>query len=403
MVTLQNSTLEKSIKVERVIGALKGTTPGPTTIFVGGIHGNEPAGVFALHNVLENLKIKDIPVKGNIYAIAGNLWALEHGRRFQKEDLNRLWSQDKVQNLRNGALQHPKNQDVKEQIDIYITCKEILDNNKGPFYFFDLHTTSSETMPFITVNDNLLNRKFTSQYPIPIVLGIEEYLEGPLLSYVNELGYVAFGFEGGQHDDISSIENHMAFVYLSLVFAGCIKKEDIDFDHQFGILAKYAISTNSFFEIFDHFKLKSNDTFSMHPGFINFQTIRKGQELAVYNNTEISAPHNGRIFMPLYQHQGSDGFFIIRSIPLFFLKLSALLRRIHLDQFLTYFPGVNWQTKKKQALVVNRKLAFFFTKDFFHLLGYRSKEIDKNHLIMKNRETVTRKKDYKDTLWWKKK
>ena len=35
--------------------------------------------------------------------------------------------------------------------------------------------------------------------------GIEEYLNGPLLSYINELGYVAFGFEGGQHDDISAI------------------------------------------------------------------------------------------------------------------------------------------------------------------------------------------------------
>jgi hypothetical protein len=402
MVTLRSSTLEKSIEVNRIIGAINGSGSGPTAIFVGGIHGNEPAGVFALHNVLESLKKSEIPIKGNIYAIAGNLWALEKGRRYQEEDLNRLWSKEKVQNLRNGALQNPKNQDVKEQIAIYATCKDILDKEAGPFYFFDLHTTSSETMPFITVNDNLLNRKFTSQYPIPIVLGIEEYLEGPLLSFVNELGYVAFGFEGGQHEDVSSIENHKAFVYLSLVFTGCLAKEDIDFDHQFGILAKHTLSSRGFYEIFNHYKINNADTFLMNPGFVNFQSIKKGQELAVNNKKLIISRHNGRIFMPLYQRQGGDGFFIVRSIPPFLLRLSALLRKIRLDQLLTYLPGVRWQSKKRDALVVNRKLARYFTKDFFHLLGYRSKKIDRVHLVMKNRETVSRKKDYKNESWWNK-
>ena len=56
---------------------------------------------------------------------------------------------------------------------------------------------------------------------MPIVLGIEEFLNGPLLSYINEMGYVAFGFEGGQHDSPLAYKNHKSFIYLSLLYAGC--------------------------------------------------------------------------------------------------------------------------------------------------------------------------------------
>ena len=82
-------------------------------------------------------------------------------------------------------------------------------------------------MPFITINDALINRKFSEQFPVPIVLGIEEYLNGPLLSYINQMGYVSLGFESGQHDDFSAITNSIAFVYLALVYSGVLKEEAV--------------------------------------------------------------------------------------------------------------------------------------------------------------------------------
>ncbi len=402
MVKLQSKELEQSVEVHRIIGHIKGTSPGPTVIFVGGIHGNEPAGVFALHKVITQLQESNTPVRGSIYAIAGNLKALKNGERFQEEDLNRLWSANEVKKLQNGALLNPKNQDREEQVALYKSFKEILGTETGPFYFFDLHTTSSKTIPFITVNDNLLNRKFTKQYPVPIVLGIEEYLDGPLLSYVNELGYVAFGFEGGQHNDLSSIDNHLAFINLSLVFTDSVKKDSIDFNHYNNILIKNSLEVQGFYEIFNHFILSRKDEFLMKPGFINFQRIKKGQELATCNGKKIVAIKNGKIFMPLYQDQGSDGFFIIRSIPKFFLKLSAVLRKTRIDKILALLPGVQWNTAKKDSLIVNLKWARFFSKDFFHLLGYRSKIVDRNHLIFKNREVASKREDYKETHWFQK-
>jgi succinylglutamate desuccinylase len=49
----------------------------------------------------------------------------------------------------------------------------------------------------------------------------------------------------------------------------------------------------------------------MVPGFINFQPVEKGTVLAIHNDEKVSSPYTGNIFMPLYQDQGADGFFII--------------------------------------------------------------------------------------------
>jgi hypothetical protein len=397
----QNSSLHQIINTERSIGHIKGAKPGPTLIFVGGIHGNEPAGVFALQNVIRELKDNKTPLRGSVYAVAGNLWALQHKKRFQKEDLNRMWSFNSVKKMLNTTSLDPIHQDAIEQKDLYNTFKQILQNEEGPYYFFDLHTTSGQTIPFITVNDNLLNRAFTSQYPLPIVLGIEEYLTGPLLSYVNELGYVAFGFEGGQHDDPQAIENHRAFIYLTLLFSNCIDSTAFDVDWAFKLLENLSTNTEGFFEIVDRYKLNDNDSFKMEPGFANFQKVKRGQLLAKKNGVPVNASFNGKIFMPLYQDQGEDGFFMIQSIPIIFMKLSAVLRKLHIDSFLAMLPGICWNSAKKDSLLVNLRVARFFTKQFFHLLGYRSRIVDQEHVIMKNREKASRDQDYKQESWYR--
>ncbi|WP_299441174.1 succinylglutamate desuccinylase/aspartoacylase family protein [uncultured Aquimarina sp.] len=398
MVKIYSKALDQSIDIERLIGYHKGNQPGPTLIFFGGIHGNEPAGVFALKKVFENLEVLKIPMSGNMYGISGNLWALKNGVRYKKEDLNRLWTNDNIKDLYTNKP-HPDNEDSIQQLDIYNTLKNILDVEKGPFYFFDLHTTSSQTIPFLTVNDSMLNRRFTMQYPIRMILGIEEYLDGPLLSYINEHGYVSFGFEAGQHDDPNSVKNHISFTYLSMVFAGCIHKNDVDFDKHYEFLNSTLKKSHKTYEIFYLHKIRKGERFSMKTGFINFQKINKGQSLAISDGKSVIAKSKGRVFMPLYQDKGDDGFFIIKKTPYFFMYLSTILRKIRFDHILPTLPGIHWISDKKDSLIVNLKVARFFTKQFFHLLGYRSKEIDKTHLIIKNRETASRKEDYKNAFW----
>ena len=398
MTKVFSKALNQTIEISRIIGKIKGSQPGPTLIFTAGIHGNEPSGIFALHQVLEELKEKNISIKGNFYALSGNLTALEKGTRYNKRDLNRMWTTDRMDKVHDGEILEDDKETI-QQIDICSTITSILHKEEGPFYFMDLHTTSSETIPFLTVNDSLLNRKFTKQYPVPLVLGIEEYLDGPLLSYINELGYVAFGFEGGQHDELSSIENHIAFIYLSLLFSESIEKEAINFQHYYDILAKTSVDSRDIYEIYYHYKIKEGETFTMKPGFLNFQHFNKGQEIADSNGNKIFAKKSGRMLMPQYQSQGDDGFFSIRKIPPLFLRLSRTLRKIKFDRVLPIMPGVHWRTDKRDSLIVNRKIAWLFAKQFFHLMGYRSKKLDKTHLVVKNREVASRKDEYRNVLW----
>lgn len=397
MTAVYSKALDQTLDVNRELGRI-GDGNGPTTVFFAGIHGNEPSGVFALYQVFNELREQGVKICGTTVAFAGNLWALHRQERFHTHDLNRLFTEERIKQIKAGAL-HAMDEDSKQQLEILDELQELLENTTGPHYFLDLHTTSAETMPFLTVNDSILNRTFAEQYPAPMILGIEEFLDGPLLSYVNDLGYVSFGFEGGQHDDLASIENHKAFVYLSLVFAGNLNEEQIDFQHHFQVLSKNTVDTRHIFEIYYRHVIKPNEHFEMKPGFVNFQRVHKGEEIAMVDGEILRAANRGRIFMPLYQQQGEDGFFAIREIPRFFLNLSSTLRKIRFDRVLTLLPGVRWVDQNRKELLVNRRIARLFTKPFFHLLGYRSRRLSKQYYTMSNREASSRKQDYIHTKW----
>mgnify|MGYP000138231392 CR=1 FL=1 len=398
MIKLHSEPLNKTIEIKRLIGTYHGAGEGPTLIFTAGIHGNEPAGIFALQTVLQKLKETTPQFHGCLYAVSGNLTALKKGVRYNKVDLNRLWTKEKIAGLEDDKV-ISFDDEMLQQKEIFDLIQGILEREKGPFYFFDLHTTSGDTAPFITVNDSLLNRKFTSLYPVPLILGIEEFLEGPLLSYINELGYIAFGFEGGQHDSPKSFEYCVSFINLSLYFTGCLSHTEANYNEHFTKLQNEMAFPNKFFEIIFRQEINPDDKFIICDGYVNFQKVSKGTVIAINNGKQLKTPYSGQIFMPLYQGKGNDGFFIIRKTPLFFLKLSAFLRKISFDRFLVALPGVNWRHESREELVVNLKIARFFTRQFFHLMGYRSKHKDATHLKLKNREAVARDDDYKNAPW----
>ena len=393
MVEVYSKALKKSVSVNRTLFKIEGDKNGATIIFFGGIHGNEPAGIFALQSVLNHIEKRN--VNGNIYAISGNLNALKQRKRFINQDLNRLWSETQLTRILQTKSIISEHQ---EQLEIYQLINDILNKNNGPFYFIDLHTTSSKTIPFITINDAIINRKFSEHFPVPKVLGIEEYLNGPLLSYINTLGYVSLGFESGQHDDKNSIYNCIAFINLVLKQTNILSS--LNTEKHFQMLKKSTQNLSDFFEIVLLHKIENFDSFEILPSFKSFESITKGELIAKHNNKEITAKHSGRIFMPLYQKSGNEGFFLIKTIPSVFLKLSMFLRTIKADKIFVIMPGISWHNKKKGVLKVNLNIAKYYAKAIFHLLGYRSKEADQTHLFVTNRERVSKTKDYLSQPWF---
>jgi succinylglutamate desuccinylase len=377
----------------RVFHHIKGENTGATIVFFGGIHGNEYAGVKALNNVLKTIWAKD--VSGDIYGVYGNIKALKENKRFLKSDLNRMWTLRQLKSLKNNE---DLNEEEEEQIELFHFVNQLLATTKTPLYFIDLHTTSSKSLPFITINDALINRKFSNCFPVPVVLGIEEYLDGPLLSYLNTLGYVSIGFESGQHTDPNAVTNCEAFIHLALKHSGHIKLENLE--HHENELKKACKNLSSIFEVIYKYHIKPDEIFEMEKGFESFQDITKGTLLAITDGIKIYSDYNAKLFMPLYQKSGNDGFFIIRSIPRFFLKLSEILRKTNADSLLTILPGISWHDKRKGVLKANLSVTRFMAKSIFHLFGYRNKQIDKTHLLLYNRERVSKNDMYRNEEWY---
>lgn len=351
---------------ERFIGYLNNGSKGPTVVIFGGIHGNEKAGVLALEHICEYLGQNRIQLQGNFYAIKGNLKALMQSERFIDMDLNRLWTTEIVEDIMQSELSELS--ESSELIELHEVLKQIFRQHTGPFYFLDIHTTSSYSVPFITISDSLNNRRFASKFKIPTVLGIEEFIEGPVLTFLNEYGHISLGFEAGQHDEESSVVNSIDFIWKALRFSKCLQRKDYKAFKRRQFTSQRLIT---FYHITYRYEIAEGEAFTMLKGYSNFGKIKKGTRLAFSNGSSVESTTRGMIFMPLYQKQGEDGFFIIRKISMFWMGLSILLRKLQLHFLLRLLPGIIQEGR--YSLKVNPKIVLFFGNQIFHLLGYRKK------------------------------
>lgn len=337
--------------------------------------------------MLERLEKTGAPFKGQLIGVAGNLKALEKGVRYIDRDLNRIWRPAEIDKLLSGGNELPPGDtEEAERKDLINVFYEYCSNKESPVYFLDLHTTSSYGSPFITIADTLRNRAFALNYPVPIVLGIEERLDSTLLNYINELGYIAIGFEAGRHDDPSSVDKCVAALWITLVSAGCMDKKNADeLEKSRSRLKSAAGNLGGFYEVRHRHGIENDSGFKMEPGFKNFERIQKGYLLARSGAKEIRSIENGSIFMPLYQKQGDDGFFILRKINPLWIKVSSFLRRLRAGAVLPALPGIRGEDGKHETLVIDNKIARWYVIEILHLLGYRRKSRERGKLIVKKR------------------
>lgn len=357
-----------AINTKREIGKIFKSYDLPTALFIGGIHGNEQTGIIALNDVLNEIEERKIQVKGNILCIRGNLQAIEKKERYISSDLNRAWTSENLERI--ARLKQPTFED-REVIQLKSYLDNVINSAKAPVLFMDLHTTSSYSTPFTIIEDTLRNRNISSALPITKVLGINEKIKGTILSYYGDQGPVTMVYEAGQHFERSSTDRHIAAIWLTLVEFGMISKEDINYSHQFQLLKHAANTSPSLVETTMRFALNDEDSFTMMAGYTNFKEVKKGEVLAVHNGKEIKSPETCLVFMPLYQNQGQDGFFLVKPISKFWIHLSRFLRKQKLDKIITLFPGIKKAEQIENTYVVNTQIASYRALDFLHLLGFR--------------------------------
>jgi hypothetical protein len=378
--------LPKLESLQRDIGTYQGNHHGPNLIFFGGIHGNEHSGIYALKKVLEDLQKIAPDFRGNLYAISGNLKAIEVKKRYIGKDLNRIW----FPNTLIAKEERVKVSEYNEKIEILNRLLEILKNGR-PTYLFDLHTTSSHSMPFVSISDTLKNRRIIKNIPVHLVLGLEELLDGPMFSFFSELGLPAILFEAGQHDAISSYENHIAFIWLIMAELRCIRRRSIPDLHEFGeTLKKSSPGGNKTFEIKYRYLINDFEQFEMKEGFVNFQKIEKGKTVAHNKKGKIHAKRSGYVFMPLYQTQGCEGFFIVKEITPFWFNLSSRSRKWNLDKAIKLLPGISTTRKDQDTYIIDKSIAKYRVISLLHLLGFRKVKDDGHIFKMSRRPYDTR-------------
>lgn len=357
---------------KRVLGRVNGGARGPTMIIMTGIHGNEWTGAKAALQVLETLQADAGSVRGDLVVLAGNLNALRSKMRFVDTDLNRHWTPGTISALKGVTDFSGRPEEDRERSELVEVFAQEIAVARGPVHFVDLHTSSADGAPFVTCGDTLRNRAFCKGFPLPILLGLEEQVDGSLLEYLNNFGFVTMGVEAGQHDAPHVVARHEAVIWIALVKAGMVDRERIPRLGRFRDLLREAThGLPAILEVRHRHPITAEDEFRMEPGFVNFDPIKKGRLLARDRGGPIHASENGRILLPLYQGKGDDGFFIAREISGFWLKLSAVLRKMSLGKLMPYLPGVRRHPQLPEVLVVNLRIARFYPLEIFHLFGYR--------------------------------
>ena len=169
-----------------------------------------------------------------------------------------------------------------------------LEGDRASIKVIALHTASAEGPPFLTLADTIRNRAFARRIGLPLVLGIEEQIDGALLEVITAAGPVTLGIEAGQHDDPVSVDHHERAVWMALIAGGHIAEEDVpDARSMRAALRTAWRDLPMVFAVRYRKPVAGEDGFSMRPGYLNFQRISAGEVVGHDRNGPVTAPATG--------------------------------------------------------------------------------------------------------------
>ena len=296
----------------RVLGDCSRGVSGPLLIVTGGVHGNEPSGVESLERVFAQLERKSVPLRGRCVGLAGNIASLARSARYVDEDLNRLWTPERVAAAR--ASSEPATSEVREQRELLAAIEALLETAPQSATLLDLHSTSGAGPPFAILSDTAPNRRLVEALSVPVVFGLHRDVHGTLIEWFDTLGHTSVVLEGGQNDAQETRVRHEAAIWTALASLGMVDEGcGIDLAAQRALLASSTAHLPGAIDVCLRWGIEPGERFRMEPGFANLQPVRRGELLArtgPAGEIPIRSPFDGMLLMPLYQAQGNDGFFL---------------------------------------------------------------------------------------------
>lgn len=313
------------INKNRIIGERVGTQSGPLLIVFAEIHGNEPVGHLAIEELFEAIddeyrKNPGFDFRGRIVAIRGNIKAVEQKVRYLEKDLNRSWIPSEIARISQTADIKELDAEDQEIKEILMVVHHLIQTeNPTRVVVLDLHTTTAHGGIFTIPAPTAEARRIGLAMKAPVLHGFLDGLQGTTLHYFTKenfgINMTAVCFEAGQHNCDDSPKHAVSAIISCFTAIGGFYEKDIESKHD-QLLAGRAANLPLEAKLVYIHPVQPEDEFRMKPQPIyqNFDPIQEGELLAYDKNGAIHAPHNGLILMPLYQKQGSDGFFIVQEV-----------------------------------------------------------------------------------------
>lgn len=378
--SLQSSGAPKHYQ-QRELGRAGSVESGHTLVVIGGVHGNERAGLIAGQRVLDVLTSLDqLVMNGQLVVLAGNLAALNHAdpdTRYIDSDLNRLCRQEQFQMPASTSIEHGQMFELFDAIESeHSSCKDA----GNQLIVLDLHTTSAPSRPIVAFEDSLAAREHAMRLPCPKYLGIEEEADGLVIDAVTQrFGCVSYLIEGGQHENPDSARVLEAGIWIAMQSASMIDLDEIEWTQFDGYDPFEFLSMMSNHRGMDVFDVRHREPI-LNQDFTIFDGVSSGTQL-VAGKTKVAlqaghlmyAPISGRMFLPnmqTHKRVGDDGFFIVRRVSSGWVNLSARIRNQHwVHVLIGALPGVYRAADDK--LLIDADLACVLRRQVFHLFGYR--------------------------------
>ena len=166
-----------SIDITQLPGSaitLAGAMPGPKLVVCGCVHGNEIIGKQVLDALLQHLNPQEIC--GSITLILGNPAAYARGVRYVDEDLNRLWSQERVARAGNAEPLRRHTEEAR--------VLELLPYLEGAEYALDIHATVQPTPhAFVYCAPTPAHRALARCFEVPYILSPAPEFSAPSMSF----------------------------------------------------------------------------------------------------------------------------------------------------------------------------------------------------------------------------
>ncbi len=265
---------------------IEGGKPGPISVIMAGVHGNEPCGVKAVDKILSILKQKII--KGKVIFLLGNPLALKEEKRFVDANLNRMFKSI------------PK-YDEKFSYE-YHRAKFLMSVLDQADALLDLHSTRNPSKPYAFVERlNQGNKLVLSNLPVEIskvVFAANDFHPGCSEGYMYQNGKIGICVECGQHEDPSSVRvaetSILTFLNSRGHFIGEPKLKD------------YAREFFCFSEIYF-----TKVNFTPKKVFPDFTYVKKGTIIGIDGNEKVKAQKNSYVLFVVAHNEPNKEAFVL--------------------------------------------------------------------------------------------